>query len=116
MGIASIPSANMNRLKDYFGDSPVPDPTDDFYVIVIRYTHFCVSRETATVIELVLDQACPPRWVAFCDLSGSRHRVLTEQISRVSESTADQRAADRAFDRARRREEKQDRRPWEDDD
>jgi hypothetical protein len=42
--------------------------------------------------------------------------VLTEQITRISESTADQRTADREFDRARRLEEKQDRRPWEDDD
>ena len=106
----------MNRLKDYFGDSPAPEPKDDFYVIVIRYTHFVVSRDTAMMIEVALDEDLPPRWVEFCDLSGSRHRVLTEQITRVSESTADQRAADRAFDRARRLEEKQDRRPWEDDD
>jgi hypothetical protein len=106
----------MNRLKDYFNNPPEPESQDDFYVVEKRYGSFAVSRQTAAEIESVLDQAYPPRWVVFRDLNGSRHRILADQISRISESTAAQRAADRAFDRARRLEDKQDRRPWEDDD
>jgi hypothetical protein len=106
----------MNRLKDYFNDPQGPESQNDFYVVEKRFVTFAVSRQTATEIERALDQLQPPRWVVFRDVTGARHRVLAEQISRISESTAAQRAADRAFDRARRLEEKQDRRPWEDDD
>jgi hypothetical protein len=106
----------MNRLKDFFNDPQEPESQDDFYVVEKRYGSFAVSRQTAVEIERVLDQSPPPRWVVFRDLNGSRHRVLVEHISRISESTAEQRAADRAFDRARRLEDKRDRRPWEDDD
>jgi hypothetical protein len=42
--------------------------------------------------------------------------VPAAQINRISESTAAQREAVREFERARRLEEKKDRRPWEDDD
>lgn len=104
----------MNRLTEYL-DPLEPEPPDDYYEIR-SYFGFCVvSRETASEIERCLDQLPPPRWIVFCDLSGSRHRVQTPLIYRITESTAAQRAADRAFDRARRLEEKQDRRPWEDD-
>ena len=106
----------MNRLKDFFHDPREPESQDDFYEVEKRYRSFAVTRQTAAAIERALDQDPPPRWVVFRDLTGSRHRVLAEQISRISESTASQRAADRAFDRARRLEDKQDRRPWEDDD
>ncbi len=106
----------MNRLKDLFNDPPEPESQDDFYVVEKRYGSFAVSRQTAAEIEQALDQLPLPRWVVFRDITGARHRLLAEQISRISESTAAQRAADRAFDRARRLEDKQDRRPWEDDD
>jgi len=106
----------MNRLKDFFNDPQEPESQDDYYLVEKRYGCYAVSRQTAAEIERVLDQSTLPRWVVFRDLNGSRHRVLAEQISRISESTAAQRAADRAFDRARRLEDKKDRRPWEDDD
>jgi hypothetical protein len=106
----------MNRLKNFFGDPHRPESQDDFYEIERRFRDFAVSRETAMEVERKLDQLPPPRWIVFRDLNGSRHRILADQISRISESTAAQRAADRAFDRARRLEERQDRRPWEDDD
>ena len=106
----------MNRLKEYFNNPPEPEQQGDFFLVERRYGTIAVSRQTAVEIERTLDQSQPPRWVAFRDVTGARHRVLVEQISRISESTAVQRAADREFDRARRLEEKQDRRPWEDDD
>jgi len=106
----------MNRLKDFFGDPQEPEAQDDFYLVERRFMSFAVSHQTAADIERALDRLPPPRWVVFRDLTGSRHRVLAETISRISESTAEQRAADRAFDRARRLEDKKDHRPWEDDD
>jgi hypothetical protein len=106
----------MNRLKDFFDQPSEPEREDDFFEIESYCDTFAVSRDTAIDVERRLDQLPPPRWVVFRDLSGARHRVLASQICRVSESTAAQRAAGRAFRRARRLEEKADRRPWEDDD
>jgi hypothetical protein len=107
----------MNRLRDYFGDPPEPDGRDDdYFMIGCRGMSLAVTRETAVEVERWLDHQPPPRWVVFNDLAGSRHRILTEYIYRITESTAAQRAADREFDRARRLEEKKDRRPWEEDD
>jgi len=106
----------MNRLKDYFGDPQEPEPQDDFFEIESHWASFAVSKETAMEIERRLDQLPPPRWVAFRDLAGARHRIQAVHIYRVSESTAAQRAASREFHRARRLEEKKDRRPWEEDD
>ena len=106
----------MNRLEDLFRDPQEPERTDDFFEIQAHYNCFAVSRETALEVERRLDQRPPPRWIAFHDLSGSRHRILGRLIHRITESTAAQRTADREFDRARRLEEKKDRRPWEDGD
>jgi hypothetical protein len=106
----------MNRLKEFFEQPPEPGRENDFYEIESQYDLYAVSRETAADVERRLDQLPPPRWVVFRDLSGARHRVLASTIYRISESTAAQRAAGRAFHRARRLEEKADRRPWEEDD
>jgi hypothetical protein len=106
----------MNRLKDLFPQPPEPERHDDYFEIETYYDTFAVSRETAVEIERRLDQLPPPRWIAFRDLVGARHRIAATQVYRVSECTAAQRAATRAFSRARRLEDKADRRPWEDDD
>jgi hypothetical protein len=106
----------MNRLKDFFEQPPEPDRQDDFFEIECYCDTFAVSRETAQEVERRLDQLPPPRWIVFRDLAGARHRVVAKQIYRISESTAAHRAAVRAFSRARRSEDKADRRPWEDDD
>jgi hypothetical protein len=106
----------MNRLKEFFEQPPEPERQDDFFEIESYYDTYAVSRETAHEVERRLDQLPPPRWIVFRDLAGARHRVLAAQIHRISESTAAQRAAARAFSRARRLEDKADRRPWDDDD
>ncbi len=105
----------MNRLEDYFADPQEPESEGDFFEIETPYDYFAVSRETAVEVERRLDQLPPPLWFAFRDLTGAWHRVVTAHVYRVSESTAAQRAARRAFYRARRLEDKADRRPWEDD-
>jgi hypothetical protein len=107
----------MNRLKDYFDDTRDEDePASDYYLIETDWNVFVVSRDTALAVERALDKVLPRRWDVFRDLPGARHRVLARSIERVSESTAAQRAASRAFRRARKLEEKADKRPWEDDD
>jgi hypothetical protein len=105
----------MNRLKEYFQE-PEPDaPESDYYVISGDCGYFYVSRETATRVERCLDRVWVPRWVTFTDLSGSQVRIRTCLIHCVFESTTTQRAYEREFHRARKLEEKADRRPWEED-
>ena len=70
--------------------------------------------ETAMVVERQLDQLPPPTWIVFESLTGARHRIQSAHVTRISESTAAQREAGRAFERARELEEKKDRPPWED--
>ena len=106
----------MNRLKDFFEQPPEPERQDDYFEIDAYGGSYAVSRETACEVERRLDQLPPPHWIVFRDLTGARHRVLATYVRRISECTAAQRAADRAFHRARRLEDKADRRPWEDDD
>lgn len=105
-----------NRLEDLFRDPLEPDGPDEFYLVETRPDTFPVTRETAIEIERQLDQRPTPRWVAFRTLNGARHRILVSDIYRISESSPQLRAASRAFWRARRLEEKNDRRPWEDED
>ena len=106
----------MNRLTDFFEDPLEPEPLCNFFEIESPYNCFAVSQETVSEIERSLDQLPPPRWVVFRDLFGARHRIPATHVCRISEKTAAQRASSRAFYRARRLEEKMDRRPWEDDD
>ena len=105
----------MNRLEEFFGNPPDPERSDDYFEIETHYDLFAVSRRTAQDVERSLD-ACPtPRWVAFTDLAARRHRIMVAHIYRISESTAQQRQATREFYRARKSEDKADRRPWEED-
>ena len=106
----------MNRLKEFFEQPPEPESDDSFWEVETTADYFVVSREMALEVERRLDQLPPPRWIVLHDLAGARHRVLASHVYRVSESTPAQRAARRAFHRARRLEDKADRRPWEDDD
>ena len=103
----------MNRVSDYLGKSP-EEEYGDFYVVAGEYFTAAVNRETAERIEAVLDRKSVPKWVEFTDRVGSRFRVRTRLIRSIIESTAEQRAADRRYEKARQREEKEDQRPWDD--
>jgi hypothetical protein len=94
----------MNRIKEILRQTPEPERPDDFWEIEARHEIFYVTRLTAEVVEHALDRRPLPRWVTFHDLSGARHRVLATLVSRISESTVAQRAAEREFRRARRQE------------
>ena len=102
----------MNRVAEFFEEVPERD-YGDFFVVAGEFGAACVTSETAARIEEVLDRCDVPTWIVFNDRAGSRLRVRTRHIRSIGESTAAQRAEDRRFDRARQREEQDDRRPWE---
>ena len=104
----------MNRLKAYLDEEEAPMPEGDYWVIETRSEYWVVSADTARAVERVVTRLWHPRWIAFVDLSGGYRRVRTDLVEAVFESTTEQRATRRAFDRDRRLEEKADRRPWED--
>jgi hypothetical protein len=104
----------MNRLKQYLNGEEPPMPEGDYWVVEARWESWPVSGDTARAIERVLTRLWYPRWVVFHDLSGGKRRLRTDMIECVFECTASQRAYRRAFDRERLREEKEDKRPWED--
>lgn len=106
----------VNRLKSSVAKPDQPEPAEDYYVIETRGEPFDVSRTVAAGVVAAIRRAWPPRWIEFVDLSGSTVRLRTRFIECLRECTGSQRAAGRQFRRARRQEEKADRRPWEDDD
>ena len=106
----------MNRLKDFFEEPQSPEGNDDYHAVDTRCDLFIVSRATAEEIERLLEHRPPPPWIFFHDLVGARQMIRSADVNSISESTAAQRAARREFWRARKLEDKKDRRPWEDDD
>ena len=106
----------MNRLREFLEGPDEPEPSGDYWTVETQWESFVVSREIAEQVEGALDQMPLAGWIVFTDLTGARHRLRTRLIERVSECMEAQRAARRAFNRARRLEAKADRRPWEDED
>ncbi|HEX6060211.1 MAG TPA: hypothetical protein VFZ11_14470 [Gemmatimonadaceae bacterium] len=102
-----------NRIKELLDDEA---PLGDYWVVQGPMWWARVSPATAAAIERRITRLIRPRWIVFTDLAGSRIRVRAEMVRGLCECTAEQRATDRRLDRAQRREEKADRKPWEDDD
>jgi hypothetical protein len=103
-----------NRVQHLFGTPPEATTYTDYYVLEALGDSFIVSFATALFIERQLDRWAKPEWLEFYDVFGARHRLPSRSIYRISESTADTRAAARAFHRARREERKSDEDPFED--
>lgn len=103
----------MNRVVEFFDPFPEPEVEDDYFVIEGRGDIFFVTLEVVEDVVRQLDQRA--RWLTFRDLSSRWNRILASEVYLLYESTAAQRAASRAFWRARKLEAKADRRPWEDD-
>jgi hypothetical protein len=99
-------------MSDLFPEEPEED-YGDFFVVAGEFGVTCVTPDTASRIESILDRKDVPTWITFRDRVGSRIRVRTALIRSIGESTAAQRTADRRLERARQREEQADRRPWE---
>jgi hypothetical protein len=106
---------HMNRIKRYLEEAPEEPQYGDFYVVVGEFGYFYVTVDVARRIQAALDRWLTPKWIVFPDRVGSLIRVRTRHIRSLVESTAEQRAADRQLDRARKDEERADRRPWDDE-
>ncbi len=87
----------------------------DFFEVSGLFGQLYVTAAVARDIERQLDARWPARWVTFRDRSGSRVRLRAQDVRAIVESTAQQRAADRLFARARAIEAMADRPPWEDE-
>jgi hypothetical protein len=67
----------------------------NYFLVLTREARFSVSTAMAAFLEEELDSVCPPEWVTFVDLHGSRIRLRTQMIEMLFQSTAEQRAAER---------------------
>lgn len=86
----------------------------DFYYVSGEFGWCFVSAETARDVKAQLDRWRQPRWIRFADLFGSEMRVRPRDVSQVQECTEEQRRKYRAFERAREKEKKAERK-WEDE-
>jgi hypothetical protein len=99
----------MQRMEEQSEEGANRTRAPDHFVVVADDCAWFVSTEMARFIEGCLEAEPPPRWVKFVDLTGSRVRVRARLIDAIHQSTAGQRAAERAFHRALERERKADR-------
>lgn len=108
--------SEMNRLKEYLEEPEESVPYGDFWVIYGEAGIFYVTAQVAGEVARRLERWWTPRWITFVDVAGAPVRLRGREIQAIYESTQLQRSRERSFHRARRLEEKADRRPWEDDD
>ncbi len=106
----------MNRLKAYFEEPEDVPAVDDFFLVLSAAGYYVVTPATAAQVVAQLGRFPRPRWLRFSDHVGSTIHLRADTVHAVVESTTAQRQGERDFGRARRLEEKADRRPWEDDD
>jgi hypothetical protein len=100
------------RLEDGEEKQPAAGVLGDYFVVVTKQWNWQVSTVMAKHLEACLDADPRSKWVKFVDLTGSRIRVRADTIVTIAQSTAEQRAADRALSRLARQEQKADRN-WE---
>lgn len=99
----------MSRLRqEQEQDAPRPIGVDHFVVSAKSATWY-VSTEMARHIEACLEVEHHQAWISFVDLSGARVRLRSLEVEYVAQSTAGQRAAERAFHRTLNRERKAER-------
>lgn len=98
----------MKQLQEFEEGAARPAGGDHF-IVSAECCAWYVSTEMARFIEACLEAEPAPKWVKFVDLTGARIRLRTRLIDCISQSTAEQRAADRAYCRELTRERKADR-------
>jgi hypothetical protein len=104
----------INRVQYLLGQAPEPTSYTDYYLVETLNGTFIVPLATALAIERALDGAASPDWLEFRDVFGARHRVLALCVYRITECTRETRAAMRAFQQARRKEDKDGEDPFAD--
>jgi hypothetical protein len=99
----------MSRLRqEEEQEAPRPIGVDHFVVSAKSATWY-VSTKMARHIEACLEVEHRQAWISFVDLSGARVRLRSLEVEYLAQSTADQRAAERAFHRTLSRERKAER-------
>lgn len=104
----------MQNTKERFDNSGRPELPMDYFVVVTEFDWWQISRDMAQAIEASLSESPVPEWVTFVTISGARVRVRARRIECIYQSTAEQRALARAFDRAHRAERKAEK-DWDED-
>ncbi|MEP6834961.1 MAG: hypothetical protein ABJB74_16360 [Gemmatimonas sp.] len=104
----------MNRIERYFQKSPNFEHFGDFVSVVGAFGWIAVDHEVACTIRTMLDQRRTPEWIEFHDRVGSLIRIRPTDIRCLTESTLEQRSAERRLHHARNAEEKADR-LWDED-
>ncbi len=104
-----------SRIAHIFGPSPPFTMPVDYAEVCTSCGIYVVSRSVARAIERRIAQEQPPTWIVFRDIMGARHRVRTDLVRHVSESTREQRRRYTEFRRQRRIEEREDRQPGDDE-
>ena len=104
----------MNQIKEQQERPGEELPAGDYFVVATQFDSYYVTADTARELGRALDRFWRPRWLKFVDRHGARAWVLARSVDAIRESTELQRAGDRTFNRALRREQKADRR-WDDD-
>lgn len=105
----------MNRLKEKQEEDPDADGPGIYFCVSTRSGHWHVSTAIARHIEACLDTEPRPNWIRFVDLSGASVRIRSRDVEYLNQSTPEQRALERQFNRAVNRERKADR-DWEEGD
>jgi hypothetical protein len=95
----------IQRLRELLQASPGA-VLDDWFELEARGHTYVVTFDTALFVKRAAEQVPQPDWVEFTDLFGAQQSVRSQDVYRISESTAKTRAAVRAFLRAREAEEK----------
>lgn len=104
----------MNQIREKHEGPEEELPAGDYFVVATQYDSYYVTPDTARELGRALDRFWRPCWLKFVDRHGARAWVLARSVDAIRESTELQRAGDRTFNRALRREQKADRR-WDDD-
>ncbi len=104
----------INRLQYLLGPAPETFLYTDYYEIEAFGNTYVVPFSTALLVERELDRYGARGWIEFRDVFGARHRLPARCVYRITESTRETRAALRAFEKARREEEKGDTDPFAD--
>jgi hypothetical protein len=105
-------STNMNRIERYFRKTADYESYGDFVAVMGTFGWVAVTHEVAHTIRRTLDKRRAPAWIEFYDRVGSFIRIRPADIRCLTESTVEQRAAERKLYRAKSEEEKADR-DWE---
>ena len=99
----------MKRTGNKQGAAPPPAGAGDYFIVTARMQIWYESTEMARHIEACLDAQPRAAWIRFVDLSGGRARIRSRDVESIAQSTAEQRAAERAFFKRMRQERKGDR-------